>query len=202
MKRQKGKIRGFTVVELITAIAIVAVIVTMLSAIFSLGIKANRQADEIIGITNKAQRFLGQMSRELAGAMIQSAGPRIPIVGKNTEIYFMAPWENSSSIELCELGYKYDAANNEIDRFFKTSGAGSYEYPGDVTIDDGAGQMYVDGVSSLTFQYYNGSSWSTNWNGGNPDDTQLPNIVEIEAGWDDSRGVTYTFTTRVFLAQS
>jgi len=57
MKRKKGRIKGFTVIELITAIAIVAVIVTMLSAIFTLGIKANRQAEEIIAITNKAQRF-------------------------------------------------------------------------------------------------------------------------------------------------
>lgn len=190
-KIEKG---GFTVIEVLTSIFIVAILVTMLSVVFNIAIKAYRQADEIIEITNKAQRFLGQISSELPGAVV-SQNPSVSFQGTNTNIYFMAPWENSSKIDLCEFGY--NLVNNEIKRHFVTYGAGDFEYPDeDVDYVNETEQFYIDlgENSSVIFTYDGLNSWNSN--------TNLPQLVQIQISMKDSREVTYTFTTRVFLPGS
>lgn len=194
-------LRGFTAIELLTSIFIAAILATMLSVVFNQGIKAFRQADEIVDIANKAQRFFGLICSELVGTVI-SQTPSIPFQGNNTNIYFMAPWPNSSDIELCELGYNFDNANKIIKRYFKIKGDGAFEYPGNVTIGDGVGRTYIENVDSLKFRYKDGGTWATDWNSGNPDDTSLPQLVEIHMEMKDSRNVNYTFTTRIFLPSS
>ena len=116
----------------------------------------------------------------------------------------MAPWENSSDIELCELGYNF--VNNQIKRHFITRGTGAapnpnFEYPSlAVNYATGNDVFFIDlgDDSSVSFSYINNGVSQDTWNS----NTSLPQIVEIGISMEDSRGVSYTFTTRIFLPGS
>lgn len=196
-KKNRNIIRSresFTIIEVLTSVFIVAILITMLSTVLNLGVKAYRQADEIMEITNRAQRFMGQISAELSGAIVSSQNPTIPFQGTQTSIYFMAPWENNSNIELCEIGYSL--AGNEIMKHFLTSESEmGFEYPQqNVNYGDKNEQGIIEGVRSLTFSYIPAQDWSNS--------TTLPRIVEIEVRMLDSRQKEYIFTTRVFIPAS
>ena len=198
-RRRDLSLTGFTVIELLTSIFIIAILVTMLSVVFNQGIKAYRQADEIIDITNKAQIFFGQICSELPGAVV-SENPSVSFKGTSTNIYFMAPWDNSSDIELCEFGYNF--VGTEIKRHFITADAGaSFEYPTSaVDYSTGGENLFVDLESGSSVQFkYDGSS---TWNSHTSLPPSLPQIVELKIVMKDSRNVNYTFTTRVFLPGS
>lgn len=118
MKIRKYNQSAFTVIELLTSIFIVALLVAILSVVFNISIRAFRQADDIVDITNKAQRFTGQITSELQGAIVspsgsQSYGPSITFDGQNQSMFFVAPYDNPSLSdeaatdvgELCEFGY-------------------------------------------------------------------------------------------------
>ena len=183
--------RAFTIIEVLTAVFLVGILIGVLSTVFNLGIRAYRQADEIIEITNRAQRFLGQITAELSGAII-SDNPPISFQGNASSIYFMAPRENASDLDLCEIGY--NLVGTEIKRLFVTSDADTgFEYPNNpVNYDPNDEAFYIDlGTNGgLTFNY-------TDTNG-----IGLPELVEIIVTMQDSREKTYTFSTKVFLANS
>lgn len=164
-----------------------------------------RQAEDIMEITNKVQRLTGQICSELSGAIV-SLDPEIPFKGTKSAIHFMAPRENASDIELCEIGYEFVDANDEVRRRFITGGAGNFQYPTSKVIyeDDNWG-AYIDKVESLIFRYKGDSgNWEDEDSGWDSElhDDKLPQMIEIEIIMNDNRSVAYTFTTRIFLPGS
>jgi len=194
-----NKKTGFTLIEAMLALFITAIIVTILSIVFNTGLRAFRQGRDILDITKRAQLVVTKMTSELSGAMVLT---NVPLQGNVNSIYFVAPLENSSNYELCEVGYYLN--NQKLMRYFLTKGSGSFQLPNSVVYNNptvgGAIDTFCDGVSGLEFHYYNGANWSNTWNNAN----QLPQLIEIKVTMQSKNtpAKAEEFVTRVYLPNS
>jgi len=198
---------SFTLIEITTAMFLTAILVGSLTIVFNTGIKAYRQGKDIMEIARKAQLILGQMTKELSAAMVQE--DYIPFEGSSSYVYFMAPVENSSDLDLCELGYYFDSANTEIDRHFITSGSGYFEYPASIETYTRitSEPTFCEDVTALSLQYYNGSTsgWQSTWTSTDDNTNNLPQMVSVTVTIQGKYGnppQTRTFSTYIYLPNS
>ena len=201
----KNNTKSFTIIELLTAIFIVALLTAILSVVFNVGLKIYKQGDEIVEISNIAQRFLGQISSELRGAIVSDNPVEVPFIGQQSAIGFVAPWDNASDVELCEFGYSL--SGNLIVRHFVTDSATiGFEYPdSDINLVSGGAGRFVEFKygGTLRFIYVNSNgSMGNSWNSTLYNPPELPQRVFVRITINDSRGISYPFTTQVFLTNS
>lgn len=191
------KYRGFTLIEVLLALFITAILITILSIVFNTGLRSYRQGKDLLEITRKGQLVLGQMTRELVGAMVQEN--YIPFEGNNSSIFFMAPAENSSELDLCEIGYLVET--EKLKRHFLTYGASGFEYPNAVDYNELYKQPFCDKVTGFKLRYREGANWSDSWNSS----AELPELVEIGVTIQGKYGNPLqekTFTTWIYLPNS
>lgn len=196
-------LKGFTLIEISLALCITAIIIAMLSVVLNTGLRSYRQGRDVLEITRTGQLVLGQMTREMAGAMVQENV--IPFVGNNN-VYFMAPVDNSSDVDLCEVGY--NLVGNTLKRHFVAYGDADYEYPSPVDYGESEVEFCTNVKSgSFALRYYNGSTdtWQDNWDAGDNNDENLPERVEVVItvqGKYGSPPQERTFTTWIYLPNS
>ena len=177
-KRRKT---GFTLVEVLLALFITAIIISMLSVVLAVTLRSYRQGKDLFNIADRAQLVMSQLTRELKGAMVQrNAGSTIiPFIGAATAVYFMAPVDNSTDVDLCELGYIFNTTDNTITRHYVTSTAADYDYPDsvvDYTANSGR-RTFSSNITDLGFRYFDEDGWQSPWPAAKED--ELPHIVEI-----------------------
>lgn len=198
--------KGFTLIEVLLALFITAILTTILSVVFNTGLRSYRQGKDLLEITRKAQLILGQMSRELVGAMV---GPYITFRGESNAIYFMAPVENSSKLDLCEIGYLLNKNEKKLIRHFVTYAQNSspFEYPDNPVDYDTYGErgrmIFCEGVTGFDLKYNGGGGWGDNpWG----ESDKLPEMVEvsvvIQGQYPKDKPQERTFTTWVYLPNS
>ena len=97
---------GFTLLELMTALAITSMIVVMLFAAFNQASRAWTTAENRVETFTDARAVLDLMARELSQAV---ATPNITFHGDNQAVYFVAPVNSNPAnhADLCEVGYEY-----------------------------------------------------------------------------------------------
>lgn len=213
------KNRGFTLIEVLLALFLTAILITILSVVFNTGLRAYRQGKDLMDITRKAQLLLGQMTRELPGAMVQISGSTtyIPFIGNGNSVYFVAPIDNNGDIDLCEVGYFYDSTVNAVRRHFlpynwESGGSRNtdFEYP-ENPIQYTAGQaireIMIDRVTVFSLQYRDASGWISNPPGIWTATSQLPELVEVSVTIrgeypQNPPAQTKTFTTWIYLPNS
>lgn len=197
---------SFTLIEVLLALFITAILTTILAVVFNTGLRAYRQGKDLIEITRKAQLIIGQMTRELSGAMVQSVGTTtyIPFVGNQNSVYFMAPVDNDSDVDLCEIGY--NLVSPILKRHFLTVKSSDYEYPED-KVDYGENEVtFCENVTAFDLRYHDGSRWDTAW--ASTDANKLPTMVEVsvtiqgEYPKNAPRKQSKTFTTWIYLPNS
>lgn len=193
---------GFTLIETLLALFITAIIVTILSIVFNTGLRSYRQGRDLLDITKKAQFFFSRITAEISGAIVNN---RITFRGERGAVYFMSPVENSSALELCEIGYLLDGTT--LKRHFVTKASRNYfEYPeGDVVYNTGTGTVntFCTNVAAFELQYYNGSGWNSQWS----ETSSLPEMVEIKIEFQgeypkNNPSQKRVFVTRVYLPNS
>ena len=204
--------KAFTLIEVIMALFITAILIGSLSVAFNTSIRSYRQAKDLLNIIKKAELLISQMTMELKGAVVQEylGVNYITFVGSAQSLYFMAPVENSTNVDLCELGYLYDSGDEEINRHYVTSDAASYyEYMsaqnlGRVDYTTGQRISFVTNVSDFQLRYRDpGGAWSTTWT--NTD--SLPALVEVNVEVfgeypEDDPEQSKTFTSWIYLPNS
>lgn len=197
--------KGFTLIEVLLALFITAILITILSVVFNTGLRSYRQGKDLLDITRKVQLIFGQMTKELSSVMVQDG--YIPFIGIDNEnsdsIYFMAPVENSSGLDLCEIGYTIDSIENAFKRHFLTYGSEGFEYPGVVDYGSLSLQTFSEGVKAFNLRYRFGDSWLDEWNS----TTTLPQLVEvsitIQGEYPKNEPKQYrTFTIWIYLPYS
>lgn len=191
------KNRGFTLIEVLLALFITAILITILSIVFNTGLRSYRQGKDLLEITRKGQLVLGQITRELVGTMVQEN--YIPFEGNSNSIFFMAPVENSSVLDLCEIGYLVE--NDELKRHFLTYEGSGFEYPNTVNYNNLSTQPFCERVTGFILRYREGTNWQGSWNSS----TQLPEMVEIAVTIQGKYGNPLqekTFTTWIYLPNS
>lgn len=132
------KSRGFTIAELLVAVAITSVLVVLLISVVSATMTVWQQARNRIDTLSEARQMLTRMADEIRGAMArggqiefsenliaqefisggQSPTPNPQPTPQNViseNIFFVAPYPNSGSGDLCVIAYRHiDADQNPI----------------------------------------------------------------------------------------
>jgi type II secretion system protein J len=192
--------KGFTLLEVLIAIAIMAAIVTVIYSTFFTASHNVQQAEEIRDTTDLVRTLVSKLSSDIANAYVNT-GMNAPnatltiFLGKKVEppagvqktrydeLYLttLTNWRRPGSKEtdLWEVGYYFKE---------KTEGKGRImmrrekrELNRDIpALEGGVEYELTDRVESLQFRYRKGSTWSDEWKV-----TDLPNVVEITLLLDD-----------------
>lgn len=199
--------KAFTLLEVLLALFITAILITILSVIFNTGLRSYRQGKDLLEITRKGQLIIGQMTRELVGAIVQA--DYIQFKGTDNSnsdsIYFMAPIpDNSGRIDLCKI--EYSLVEGKILRYFNTISSESEYSNVPVNYTGGRRDTFCPDVKKFNLRYCStNNNWDDNWS---PADTtkELPGLVEvtveISGMYPKEKPQSRTFTTWIYLPNS
>jgi len=165
---------GFTLLELLAAVAILAIISTMLFSAFNEASKAWLLAEKRVEISEQGRAALDLFARELAQAITTNRGQRIFVRGGRDWISFLAPPVDTrtnqpihgiSSLPDCVITYQLQTGTNSLYRLCRTAkpitdAAYSGGQPPRLSAMPDLDTL-VDNVVSLAFSNtMNGTSWA------------------------------------------
>lgn len=215
MNRSISRPEGFTLLEVLLAMAILAVIMAAVYASFSTAGRNIEQAETLRDETDIARILISRLSADIANAYPDGSGgfPSVPTIfyGKKEEVENGAGAENrkvrhdsitlttltnsrtrdSAEMELWEVGYFFkerpDGGGYALFRREKR------ELSRDVpALEGGIEYEITDRVESLQIRYSSdGSSWADN--GWDRSQNRLPKMVEIALSLDTGK----VYMTRV-----
>jgi prepilin-type N-terminal cleavage/methylation domain-containing protein len=125
------RIRGFTLVETLVALAITTVLVLLLMNVVSAALAIWEQGRNQIDTFANARQVLARIADEIAGATASSS----PIVefsenisslgsssaGTSENVFFVAPYPNTTAGDLCVIAYRHNSTTHELQRAFLNS---------------------------------------------------------------------------------
>src|SRR2546423_79886 len=115
------KARAFTLVELLLALAITAVLVVLLVNVVSAALTIWEQGRNQIDTFANARQVLGRLADEISGA-IAAPAPRAvefsenlasiqstsPVATTSENVFLVAPYPNMMSGDLCVIAYRHN----------------------------------------------------------------------------------------------
>jgi type II secretion system protein J len=198
--------KGFTLLEVLLAISILAFIVSVVYASFSTASRNVEQAEAIRDSTDLARILLTKIADDVANVYVKSSIKSTGFRGKKEEnrtenntirhdsilMTTLTNWrkQDSKELELWEVGYffkeKPDGSGSAMMRREKR------ELSNDVPVGEGGVEYQItDRIESLQFRYNTGGeTWTDEWSS-----TGLPKVVEIALTLDT--GMTYTSRVQV-----
>jgi prepilin-type N-terminal cleavage/methylation domain-containing protein len=179
MRRRK---RGFTLVELLVALAISSVLVLLLVNVVSAALNAWQQGRNQIDTFANARQALGRIADEIKGATASPApnaiefSENVPSLqpspasqqGVSEFVFFVAPYPNSASGDLCVIAYRHNSTTHELQRAFVDSlsawnGSPKYQSGGYPTLLTAAQWRTVaKGVLEFELQSYSQTDLDSN----------------------------------------
>jgi general secretion pathway protein J len=178
--------RGFTLVEILIALAILAMIVASTFTIFKSSSSSWQKGETRSERYHSARVAMGRMSKEISHAVINEFdGSRF--IGTSQDASFIAFVSTSSGVfELVEIEYWIDTEqkllmrNEQIDPDYDFS---TQDYS----------DILAGNISELEFSYYDGLIWSDSWDSdaiseADDDKELLPIAVKIKIKIEDKAG--------------
>ncbi len=197
------KSSGFTLLEVLIAVAIMSMIVSIIYTSFFTAGENVKQAEAIRDATDLARTLEAKLSNDIANAYLNQNmnAPAVTTIfyGKKAEsdtglgtssrhdslsLTTLTNWRRPSSKEtdLWEVGYDFkekpDGTGWDLMRREKREL--SKDTP---ALEGGVEYEMTDRVVSLQLRYYDGSSWVDEWDSRTRQ--RLPNVVEIKLLLDD-----------------
>jgi len=183
--------KGFTLVEILIALAILAVIVTSTFVIFRSSTESWQKGEKRSERYHNARVAVGKMSTEISQA-VMSENRLSKFIGNNEEVGFVSFVSTAEGIfELVEIEYWLDKdrrflmRNEDIDPDF------------DFLTQDNS-DILAENITLLEFSYYDGLTWSEAWNLSENeedgeeeieiDESVLPKAVKIKIKVEDKSG--------------
>ncbi len=127
-KKLLGGERGFTIIELLVATAILVIIAGVLFSIFGKASDAWLSSEATVDRQRSARLTLDMMNRELSEALVTTGSQpnsTIKFFGTNTAVYFVAPVPPGGNYlsDLAEFGYRFvtNSAGNPISNIYRYS---------------------------------------------------------------------------------
>lgn len=156
MKLPKHKQQaGFSLIEMMTAMAIVLILFSLVSMILTRSIGTYRRETQRAGAMTSAKSALNLMTREVANAGYGlTSNGLIAADSDSKKLRFRANLENQDANTNApneDVTYYYDAVNERLMRFDSHT--------------DSQASVSLNGVSELNFEYFD-------YNGGNPTPVQ------------------------------
>jgi prepilin-type N-terminal cleavage/methylation domain-containing protein len=200
--------RGFTLLELMLAVAILGLIVVMLAQSFHAVATSKLHAEERLSSERSGRAILWQMSNEIRGAVQTPLAPsRVLVLGAAK--YQGGSPVNTLTVSTLDPGHRrsldgygaeeivtYAALPNPNHRGWfllersQYSGLGSSDNPAPIIV--------ADNMLSLKLRYFDGEQWGQVWNSENMSPgRQVPVAVSIDLSLAGPRGEPLAFSTQV-----
>lgn len=125
---------AFTLAELLIALAITSVLVILLANVVSATMTAWQQGRNRLDTFSNARQLIGRLADELGAATTGSgradfienateleAGGTAAVRKSSENIFFVAPYPNSGSGDLCVVAYRHNKDTHQLERAFKNS---------------------------------------------------------------------------------
>jgi general secretion pathway protein J len=196
--------KGFTLLEVLLAMAILAVIVTVIYTSFSTTGRNVAQAEATRDRTDLARTLIAKMSDDIANAYYNSAMKETvfdakPSTTTENELRFdsitlttLTNWRkpDSKEMDLWEVGYRFEdlpegTGKMLIRREKREINANS------IPLEGGTDYEVTDQITELRLRYFDGSTWSDEWHSSSKQ--KKPMAVEIRLSQADGS----SFLTRV-----
>jgi len=176
--------KGFTLVEILIAISILAILMTSVYGIFSSISLVRERLDSDSADFHRARVLFDRMGRELRGAYFQQRDRHLVFSGKTTD-------DGSIELELTTTAVsplsKTGAGLARVHYLLGEDQEGQdqgqvlqrSEYPVYEAADEEAAGMMrlIPGVEAMAIRYYANGQWKTAWDAR---ESGLPEMVEIE----------------------
>jgi len=210
-----GFARGFTLIEMMLAVAILGIIMVMLAGSFHAVVAGKTYAENRLQGDREARAILNQMASELEGAI------QTPLVASHVLLVGQASMNNgvpldSISISTLDVGQRRSVSGFGSAEVIQYFGKPNPEHPGWFMLmrqkrsallgSNTAGiklpppVVLANDILELHLRYYNGNMWLESWNSNSlPPGEQLPTAVSINLVLADPSGARIALSTRVML---
>jgi type II secretion system protein J len=198
MRCSNPKSSGFTLLEVLIAVAIMAGIVTVIYTSFSTASRNVAQAEARRDAADLARTLLTKLTDDISNAYYnqsmketffygkksgtQQDAPRFDTIALTTLTNWRKP--NSKETDLWEVGYRFEEApekNGTVLIRKEKKEFGTDNAP----LEGGIDYTLTERIKSLRLRYYNGSTWTDDWDNTSQRSLQLPKAVEITLALDD-----------------
>jgi general secretion pathway protein J len=201
---------GFTLIELMLAVALLGIITTMMAEAFHAVSLSKISGEARLSSERSGRAILWQMSNEIRGAVQTPLAPSRVIVLGSAQYQGGVP-TNSLTVSTLDPGHRrsidgygaeeivaYKAVPNPNHRGWfllersQYSGLGTGGNPMPIVV--------ADNMVGLKFRYFDGQEWGQVWNSENMSlGRQLPIAVSIDLSLAGPRGEPLGFSTQVTL---
>ncbi|MCX5692897.1 MAG: prepilin-type N-terminal cleavage/methylation domain-containing protein [Candidatus Omnitrophica bacterium] len=172
--------KGFTLVEILISLAILAMIVTSTFTIFRSASKSWQKGETRSERYQNARSAISRISSETSQAVINSS-PLCKFTGDKNKVSFVSFVSTGPGVfELSEVEYWLDGAkrllmrNDEIDP--------DYDFT-----TYGHSDILSENISELEFSYFDGLIWLDTWNSDQASGVGLPKAVKIKIRVEDKK---------------
>ena len=199
---------GFTLLEMVLAVAILGLIVVMLAQSFHAVATSKLHAEERLYSERSGRAILWQMSNEIRGAVQTPLAPsRVLVLGAAK--YQGGSAVNTLTVSTLDPGHRrsldgygaeeivtYSAVPNPNHRgWFLLERS---QYSGLGSGDKQAPIIVADNLLSLKLRYFDGEQWDQVWNSENMSPgRQVPVAVSVDLSLAGPRGSPLAFSTQV-----
>jgi len=208
------KNRGFTLVEVMVAAAILALIVSMLYVAFASSVKTMEIGTQGGEIYRKAGVVLHRMAQDISCAQLPSkegdTSAQYAFIGEDktedgvpqdtlTFISTALPLQGPSR-GVKQVGY-YIAPDSETDKLSLMMTEDTTPAPGNSPEHVGKGMLLAEGIEGLDFTYYDsqGREWKR-WDTTTPVfENKLPQLVRISIFFKDDKGEPLSLATTAYI---
>lgn len=212
--RVEGVSAGFTLIEMMLAVAVLAVILVMLAGSFHAVATSKVQAESHIAVDSAARAILAGMANEIRGAVQTTFIPsRVLLTGEShgqgrqvvdsISVSTLSPGHRRTLEDFgAEDTVTYTTAPNPEHRgwflLLRSQNSGLLGIGTGSNARESA--LLAVNLLSLRIRYFDGNAWSESWNSQSlPPGRQLPNEIGIELTMASRSGVPFSLATMVTL---
>jgi len=205
---------GFTLIEMMLAVAVLALILVMLAGSFHEVAMSKVQAENHIAVDSAARAIVTEMVREIRGAVQTTAIPsRVLLMGEahahgsqlldTISVSTLNPGHRRTQEDFgAEDTVTYAATPNPDHAGWFLLQRSQYSSLLGIGTGNNVREpaLLAANLLSLRIRYFDGSNWSESWNSQSlPPGRQLPNEVAIELTMASRSGAPFSISTMVTL---
>ncbi|HYA34298.1 MAG TPA: type II secretion system protein GspJ [Candidatus Binataceae bacterium] len=212
-RRENRSERGFTMLEMILALSIMALILAMVASSFNVVAHSKVDAEQRLDADRQGRALLWQLTNELRGAVLTPLAPSNTLLIGAAHVGMNMPLD-SLTVSTLSAGHRRSVTGFGAEEIVTYTAEPNHKHRGTFVLmrsqssalqrgvgSQGPRAMIVaDNVVALRIRYFNGVQWRENW-----DSTQiaaniaLPLAVSITLELAASNGRTMVYSTQVEL---
>jgi general secretion pathway protein J len=210
-RRRYRRDDGFTLLEMMLAIAITAIVLAVIASSFNAVAHSKTHAGDRLSIDREGRATIWAMSNEIRGAVqTPMAISRVVFVGTG-QMRDGLP-EDSLTVSTLDAGHRRSITAFGAEEVVAYSLAPNPDHRGWFILTraqmsglmigaaDPAPVVLANNVISLHLRYFNGNAWSESWDSSAlPRNQQIPLAVSIDLQLGATNGRTFPFSTQVVL---